>query len=275
MKIGPYTISTYNHGYLKLDGGSMFGAVPKNLWQRLIPADEQNRIRLATRSLLIKSEDKLILVDVGNGDKWTEKLKRIYSIENTPEEEKTYNNDEITHIILTHLHFDHAAGLTRLNDNGELELTYPNAKVIVQKSNYENAQSPNTREKASYLKDHVEPLKEASLEIVDGTTELFPGITVRRSDGHTTGLQHLEIKDSNQTLLFPSDLCPTSRHLPLAYNMGYDMCTDTLLKEKAVFLEQAVSSGATVVFEHDPEVAAATICLNEKGQHGVKEQINL
>lgn len=275
MQIAGYKIETVNFGMFRLDGGSMFGAVPKNLWSKLTPADEENRITLATRSLVLTGNDRKILVDVGNGDKWSDKLKKIYAIKNLPLSELGFEPHEITDVILTHLHFDHAAGISRYNNDGELELTYPKAQIHLQKDNFKNALNPNPREKASYLKEHVEILKSPKLTLIEGDAEIMPGISVSQINGHTRGQQYIEIRDDKVTLLFPSDLCPTSNHLPLPYNMGYDICTETLLKEKEHFLKYALEKDAIVVFEHDPKVTAARITTNERGHYCIKEQVEI
>lgn len=274
MKFGRYEITLPNHGFFRLDGGAMFGAVPKNLWARSMPADSENCIRLATRSLLLKDGERNILVDVGNGNKWSEKLAKIFGIENTPEGELGFSRDEITDIILTHLHFDHAGGISYYTDSGELALSYPSARMYLQRANFENGKNPNLREKASYLANHINILEEGKLELLDGDGEVLPDIFVKRVDGHTIGQQYLEIRSDHDTILYPTDLCPTSHHLPLPYNMGYDMCTKTLLEEKEAFLSYAVEKNAIVVFEHDPELAAARIHIDDRGHYGVKEEVS-
>lgn len=273
MQIGNYSIELHLHGLLRLDGGSMFGSVPRTLWEKAITPDARNRIQLTTRSLLIRGEGKVILVDVGCGDKWSDKERDIYGIENSPEV-TPLPFEEITDVIVTHLHFDHAGGLTKLKADGTPELSFPDARLWIQKRNYELAKQPNMRERASYLANHVKPLSEAKLELIDGTNELFPGITVHPSNGHTAGLQYLEIRDSNTTLYYPSDLVPTAHHLPLPYNMGYDMCTETVLQEKEALLSKALSEDAILVFEHDSETAAVRIEQNLKGHFAVREKIS-
>ncbi|RME57634.1 MAG: MBL fold metallo-hydrolase [Candidatus Dadabacteria bacterium] len=259
-----YDIRIVNHGFFKLDGGSMFGAVPKAIWEKVYPADSRNRIQLATNSLLLRGEGRVILVDVGNGDKWSDKQKDIFEFNPVPEEELGFKKEEVTDIILTHLHFDHAGGISYFNSRGNLALSYPNANVYLQEANFKTALSPNVREKASYLKENVEILKEANLFLLQGDEEIFPGVKVYRVDGHTEGQQVVEVNTGGIILLYLTDLCPTSRHLPLPYHMGYDMCVKTLLKEKKRFLDYAVQNSAVLVFEHDPDTTLATITLNEK-----------
>jgi len=271
MQFGRYEISVHNHGNFRLDGGSMFGSVPKNLWSRLIPVDDENCIPLATRSLLLRGEGKVILIDVGNGDKWNDKLRTIFGIENTADDQLGFLKEEVTDIILTHLHFDHAGGISQIDSSGKLVPTYPEAKLYIQQANLENACNPSPREQASYLKDNISLVDSEDTIRLDGSVEVFPDIRVHRVDGHTRGQQYVEIRAGEQIILYPTDLCPTSRHIPLAYSMGYDICTETLLREKQSFMKYAVDTGAIVFFEHDPDTEAATIGVNPKGQFAVKK----
>ena len=240
-------VSVHNFGNFRLDGGSMFGAVPKKLWSRLLVPDNDNCIKLATNSLVVEMDDKLILIDVGLGTKWDEKYTKIYDIE--PRNELP-NPEAITDVILTHLHFDHAGGISYY-DSGELKLTYPNAKIHLQKDNFDLALNPNVREKASYLKENVEILKKSDLNLLSGDTELYPGINLFQINGHTKGQQWVKVETEDEVFAFPSDLMPTSHHKQLAYHMGYDMCTETLLKEKQAFFEQAEKANWTIIFQHE------------------------
>ena len=266
-----YDITLHNFGLFRLDGGSMFGSVPKELWSKKIEADEKNRITLATNSLLLRTEGRCILLDVGNGDKWNKKLKEIYAIEHIPLPAPV----AVTDIILTHLHFDHAGGISRLNDKGELELTYPKANIYLQKENYSNALKPNLKEKASYLKDHTEILDKANLNLLEGSNEVFPGIWVHRIDGHTVGQQYIEIKNPEETIMFATDLIPTSHHLPLPYHLGYDVCSMTTMREKEQFLEKARLVDAVVVFQHDAKTAAGRIGIDKKGHYCLEKEVPL
>lgn len=260
------SVQLVNFGMFRLDGGSMFGSVPKNLWSKKIPADAENCITLATRSMLIRTAGRLVLVDVGMGDKWPEKLQAIYGIKNTPQSDWGFKPEEVTDIILTHLHFDHAGGISRYTDSKELVPAFPNARVFLQKANWENAHNPTIKEKASYLPENYGILEKMNLQLVDGETEVLPGITVHRVDGHTRGQQWLEVKTSNDIIFYPTDLIPTSHHVPLPYHMGYDICADTLLREKNAFLNSAVQKNALVVFEHDPQIVSGRIKKEAEGK---------
>lgn len=264
MQIGRYRVSFHNHGTFRLDGGAMFGAVPKALWERVAPADDANRIVMATRSLIIEDGKRKMLVDTGCGDKWNPKTRGIFGIPDGPYEPV----EGVTDVLLTHLHFDHAGGLSRL-ENGAPVPNYPHAMHHVPRENLANAQNPHPRERASYLAEIIGVLSQVDLRLTDDGQAIWPGLTVHRSDGHTRGLMWLTLSDGGETLAFPSDLIPTSHHLPLPYAMGYDMCAETVIEEKRQFLEQAVTGNWLVVFEHDPTVASGRLAFDERGRAGV------
>ena len=244
------------------------------LWSRLIAPDDENRIRLATRSLLIRADRRLFLVDLGCGDKWSDKLRRIFGVE--PVAPLPAGGD-VTDVILTHLHFDHAGGISRRTPGKteEVEPCYPGARVHLQASNLQAAREPGPRERASYLKENLSVLERVPLELAHGGREIVPGLWVHPSDGHTRGLQWVEISGGGTTVAFPSDLIPTSRHLPLPYAMGYDMCVEKLLEEKEEFLRRAVAEDWIVVFVHDPDVPAARIKVDDRGHYAVREVVEL
>lgn len=270
MQIGRYRISVHNHGFFRLDGGAMFGSVPKALWAREASPDDQNRILLATRSLIIEDGERKILVDVGCGDKWSEKNRAIFCID-----EVAYTPvDGVTDVLLTHLHFDHAGGVSR-NGSGGLEPCYPNARHYVAAVNYENAQSPNVRERASYLAENVSILAQVNLTLTEDGQELWPGLTVHQANGHTHGLQWIKLSDGGLTVVYPADMCPTSKHLLVPFVMGYDMCAERAMEEKRVLLQQAVAESWIVVFEHDPVLAAGRVALDERGRPFVVEPFDL
>jgi glyoxylase-like metal-dependent hydrolase (beta-lactamase superfamily II) len=275
MTFGRFKVALVNHGFYRLDGGAMFGTVPKNIWSRLMPPDDENCIRLATRSLLVGAGNRIFIVDVGSGDKWTEKLRRIYAIQNVSSDEAGFDPASVTDIVLSHLHFDHAGGISRLKPGSltDLELCYPEATVVLQVDNYETARNPNPRERASYLEENVRILEQARLRLTRGSEEIHPNIWVHQNNGHTRGQQWLEVKNGPESLVFPSDLVPTSRHLPLAYSMGYDISAETLLREKEDFLSRAVAGRWIVVFVHDPDVPAGRVKIDDKGRYGLEEPV--
>jgi len=269
MRFGGYSVKLILFGTFRLDGGSMFGSVPKNIWSKSIAADSDNCIPLACRALLLESDERKILVDVGVGDKWNDKLRKIYGIELAPPATLGLDPADITDVVLTHLHFDHAGGITYLAPNGELKLTYPNAQVHLQTSNWERAINPTPKDRASYLPENVEPLKSANLNLCDGTLEVLPNVYVHRVDGHTPGQQWIEVGDAQDPgspkLFFPTDLIPTRHHVSIPFHMGYDVCADTIMREKLSFLERAEALNATVCFQHDIDVALAKIRRSDKG----------
>lgn len=280
MKIGDYEIWTIETSRFALDGGAMFGVVPQSLWRKTNPPDELNRIEMVTRSLLIVGGGKKILVDTGNSPKMSQKLKDIYKIDLTSVnlisslQKHNITAGEITDVILTHLHFDHAGGST-FDDAGILKPTFANAKYYVQKDHWNWAFNPTDRDKASFFKEDFLPLKEFGLlELVEGEFELFPGIELLLLNGHTAMQQLPKISDGKNTVLFCGDLIPMSSHIPLPFIMGYDLQPLVTLEEKKKIINPAYEEKWKLVFEHDPKVSAATITSNEKG-FGIGELIQL
>lgn len=278
MTIGNYTLTSIETGRFALDGGAMFGVVPWVFWSKTNPPDERQRITLAARCLLIRGEGRTILVDTGNGNKWNDKLKDIYRLDNS-----TYTledslakvgvkPEDVTDVILTHLHFDHCGGSTKIV-NGKLEPTFSNAIHYVQKAHWELSQNPTDRDRASFMKDDFQPLYERRmLQFTEGEQEIFPGISVVVCNGHTTAQQLPKISDGKNTLLFLCDLVPTTSHLPFPYIMGYDVRPLVTLEEKKRILPQAEKEGWILFFEHDPETVAVKLQKTEKG-YGIKEKL--
>jgi len=286
MEFGPFRVSTHVHGSFRLDGGAMFGTVPKALWSRLIPVDSDNRIEMVTRSLILEAGGRTLMADAGNGDKGSAKFKEMFEIRNAAGPAYAaapapaaggFDPARVTDLVLTHLHFDHAGGVSRWAPAGppEVELCYPEAAHYVQAANFENAKAPNIREKASYLKENVLPLERGRLRLTEGSEEILPGVWVHRSDGHTRGLQWVEVRNGSESIAFPSDLIPTSRHIPLAYTMGYDICAEALLAEKEDLLRRAAAGRWIVVFIHDPDIPAARIALDANGRFSISEIVHL
>lgn len=270
MQIGRFSVRVHNHGFFRLDGGAMFGAVPKTMWSRVAPADESNRILMATRSLVIEDGGRKMLVDVGCGDKWNEKTRAIFDFPEGPYRPVP----GVTDVLITHFHFDHAGGISRFEGDTPVA-NYPDAIHHVPRANLENARHPNVRERASYLAENLDVLDTVDSRRLEDGDEVWPGVTVHRSDGHTLGLQWVRISDGGETAAFPTDLIPTSHHLPLPYPMGYDMCAQTVMEERRRFLERAVAERWVVVFEHDPEVGAARLEFDERGRAVVGERLEL
>jgi glyoxylase-like metal-dependent hydrolase (beta-lactamase superfamily II) len=277
MRFGPFDIAVRNHGFFRLDGGAMFGTVPKSIWSKLSPPDDENRIRLAARSLIIRTGEHVVMVDAGMGDRWTDKLRRIYDIQPAESDGPGLDPSSVTEVILTHLHFDHARGIFRARpgDESAADPRYPEARIHVQASNYEAAKTPNARERASYIAEDTKLLERTRLVLASGSREIVPGVWVHATNGHTRGLQWIEVRADGRTLAFLSDIAPTSRHLPLPYLMGYDISAETLLIEKDALLGRAVAEGWILVFSHDPEVEAGRVGRDEKGHYTLAETIAL
>jgi glyoxylase-like metal-dependent hydrolase (beta-lactamase superfamily II) len=280
MKIGPYDVIALETGRFSLDGGAMFGVVPWVFWSKLIAPDERQRIALAARCWLIRGNGKNILVDTGNGTKWTDKLKDIYHLDTTTGDllSSLKNNGigpaDITDVILTHLHFDHTGGSTTVV-RGELVPTFPNARHYVQKRHWELSQSPTEKDRGSFMRDDFIPLmNHGVLELVDGEGELFPGIDVLVTNGHTSAQQLPKISDGTTSLLFCCDLLPTTAHLPWPYVMGYDVRPLVTLEEKKRIVTRAYEERWILFLEHDPQTQAITLMPAEKG-FAVEQRISI
>ena len=270
MKIGKYELKTVVSGYFGLDGGAMFGIIPKPLWEKTNPADDLNRVTLSTRNLLLISDDKKILIDTGMGEKWDEKSQSIYRIDKSKSLSNSllqYNIklDDITDVILTHLHFDHTGGSTNLV-NGQIIPSFPNAKYFVQKKNFDWAINPSDRDKGSYIKENFEPLMtEGVLTLIDGETDFDENISFRIINGHTFGQQMIKISDSTNTLLYCADLLPFVSQIRIPYIMGYDLQPLITVQEKKKYLKLAADENWYLYFGHDPDFALATVKHSEKG----------
>ncbi len=286
LNIAGFQICPVPTGLFGLDGGAMFGTVPKVLWQKSNPADDQNRIQMEARGLLLKSSTRNILIDTGNGsdfvakygDKLGNKFAEIYAVEKggptliSSLKKYDLNPEVITDVILTHLHFDHAGGATT-EKNGQIVPTFPNAKYYVQRKNLETAQNPNLRERASYFPANFQPLLDHNcLQLIDGNQEnIIPGISLKISHGHTESHQVVIIEDEQSALFYCGDVVPTSSHVRLAWVMGYDLSPMTLIEEKKSLLEKALTKKTYLYFEHDPYCDAAIIERN-KDDFSVKER---
>lgn len=269
MKIGQYDVYAIECERFALDGGAMFGTVPKVLWEKTNPADEKNRIEMSARAMLVIGNDRKILIDTGTGQKWEPKYREMYKISDSFLESNLRKfgvaAEDITDVILTHLHFDHAGGATKLID-GKLVAAFPNATYYVQEENYKWAQQPNAREKASYLKENFMPLVESGkLKFTDGETELFSGVHLHISNAHTHGQQLVRIAGDKNSVLYCGDLIPTASHIPIPFVMGYDLFPLHLMEEKRKVLERAADEDWTLFFEHDPYQDASLLMKSEKG----------
>lgn len=264
-------------GNFKLDGGAMFGVVPKVLWNKTNPADQNNLIDIAARCLLVENGDRLILIDAGMGNKQSEKFFSYYSLwgdDNLDKslKEKGFHRDDITDVFITHLHFDHCGGVVQWNDTKTgYELAFKNAQVWSNKEHWQWAVEPNAREKASFLKENILPIEESghlrfvskSENTFQKTTEL--GFGVLFADGHTEKQMLPQIEYKDKTIVFMADLLPTVGHIPLPYVMGYDTRPLLTLDEKKKFLENAATQGWYLFLEHDAHNEIITVQHTEKG----------
>jgi glyoxylase-like metal-dependent hydrolase (beta-lactamase superfamily II) len=270
-----YSINT---GYFKLDGGAMFGVVPKSIWNNLNAADENNMCSWALRSLLIEDGDKLILIDTGMGDKQDAKFFGHYYLHGVDTLEKSlatygFTNDDITDVFLTHLHFDHCGGAIK-REGEKLVPAFKNATYWSNKNHWRTATNPNAREKASFLKENILPIEASGqlkfIEVAANINVLSPtflskNIFVKTAYGHTDAMMLPVIKYSDKIIVYMADLLPSIAHLPLPYVMGYDMFPLTTLNEKQQFLSEAVTNNYILFFEHDPVNECCTLQQTEKG----------
>lgn len=280
MKTGRFEIHEVRGGMFAVDGGAMFGIIPRALWSKTNPPDEQGRITMMMRSILVSGAGRMILVDTGAGTKLTEKQRKIYCITEPDAlirslDVRGVRPGDITDVILTHLHFDHCGGSTAALRDGRLEPAFPNARFYVQRAQYEWAQNPPDRDEASFFAENYEPLHEQGrLQLLDGPCEIIPGVEVLVVTGHTPGQQLPKVSGDDRTVLFGADLVPLVSHLPLVYGMAYDHWPLTTIEEKRRILSQAADRCWVVVFEHDPLIAAGTIKQSEKG-FALDERIDL
>jgi glyoxylase-like metal-dependent hydrolase (beta-lactamase superfamily II) len=259
ISLGKFEIYGLRDGFFFLDGGAMFGVVPKTLWEKKFPADEKNRIKLALNSILIKTAKELILVETGIGGDLDPKFYDYYSVERKPGlvlslEKLGYQAEDIDLVVNTHLHFDHCGGNTSKNEKGEDAPTFLKARYIIQKGEWEDALHPSERDKASYLEQNFLPLeKYGLLQLVDGNKEISEGVEVIVVPGHTSRHQCLKVSTGGKVFFFLGDLVPTSAHVGLSYIMSYDLFPQQTLENKKKFFEQAIEGDWILAFNHDPE----------------------
>ncbi|HOT76565.1 MAG TPA: MBL fold metallo-hydrolase [Candidatus Wallbacteria bacterium] len=277
IQIGKYEVHVLDCGTFKLDGGAMFGVVPKTIWNKTNPADELNRITLGLRPALVVGEGRKILIDAGIGDKFDEKWSAIYGVDNKGKsllEELSklgFTPDDISDIIVTHLHFDHCGGFTAFI-NGASTLLFKNADIYVQKDHRQAAVKPTERDRASFLKDNLEPvLSSPRLKLLNGdAANVFEGISLRAVNGHTRAMQAVVIESEDKSAYYLSDLAPTTSHVPIPFIMGYDLFPLTIIEEKKTFFDEMIKKDAVAIFEHDHQSPLAKIAKNEKGYFAVK-----
>jgi glyoxylase-like metal-dependent hydrolase (beta-lactamase superfamily II) len=259
VDLGGATVHVLSDGRFALDGGALFGVVPRTLWERETPPDEKNRVTLALNVALVEAAGKRILVDTGVGDKWGEKDKAIYKIDRSESllsslRALSLGPEDIDYVINTHLHFDHAGGNTRL-EAGKLVPTFPRARYVVQLGEWEDATAPNERNRASYIDANYVPVAEhKQLETVQGDAEIVPGVKVVVVGGHTAYFQMVLVEGGGRTLAMPADVLPTTSHVALPFIMSYDLFPLGTLEAKRRLLQDAATLGWSVLFYHDPRL---------------------
>jgi methylmalonyl-CoA epimerase len=260
--LGDLELVTLSDGFIGLDGGAMFGVVPRTLWEKRLPPDDSNRIPLGMRPLLVKHGAATVLIDAGCGDKMDAKLAQIYKLDRRYHLDHALADagltaDDIDIVVASHLHFDHVGGFTKLGKDGQLVPRFAKAKYIAHRAEWDDATHPHERNRASYLQENFVPLKDAGvLSLVDDAAEIVPGVRYRRSGGHTPNHQVVTIESGGRTAVFTADMYPTSVHIPDPWVMGYDLYPMDTLAFKRAFAREAIEREYLLFFEHDPSMAA-------------------
>jgi glyoxylase-like metal-dependent hydrolase (beta-lactamase superfamily II) len=273
MRFGDYRVEVVPDTFFRLDGGAMFGVVPRNLWSKTCPPDEHNRIRLNMNCLFIEAGRERVLIETGIGDKWSSKQADLYGIERERSLSESLNliagvgPEEITIVVNTHLHFDHAGGNTSLDDEGRAIPTFPNARYFVSRGEYEHAEAPHDRDRASYLPSNWKPVQESGqLELKDEQYEVLPGLSLETVAGHSRTMQCVRLHQGERTLYGFADLVPTRAHVPLAWIMGYDLYPVETLEAKRRLLPQAAREGWLCLFYHDPDAPLCSVIEEADGK---------
>jgi glyoxylase-like metal-dependent hydrolase (beta-lactamase superfamily II) len=271
VRLGDFRLDVVSDGTFRLDGGAMFGVVPRVLWERVYPPDDRNRIRLGLNCLLVRTGRETVLVDTGIGEKWSERERDMYGIAHETTVAGSLGAlglapDDVDVVVCTHLHFDHAGGNTRPGPEGEPVPTFPRARYVVQAGELATARAPHERERASYLAENWEPLvASGQLETVEGETEVVPGVRVFPVRGHNDYTQLVSVESGGERAVYFADVVPTTRHLRPAWVMGYDLYPVELLERKKELVARAEREAWVCVFEHDHEMPMARIVRDERG----------
>ena len=259
MRVSDYRVEVIPDCEFRLDGGAMFGVVPRNLWEKVAPPDDQNRILMNMNCLFIEAGTERILIDTGIGEKWSDKHRSMYGIDRRRGLDESLraiagvSASEITIVINTHLHFDHAGGNTRYDESGNVVPSFVNARYLVSRAEYEHAEAPSERDRASYFPENWRPLQETGqLELADGDYEVVPGLTMTTFAGHNRSMQCARLDRQGQTLFAFADLVPTRAHVPFAWVMGYDLFPLETVAAKRRLIPQAARENWTCHFYHDP-----------------------
>ncbi len=277
MKFGDFEVFLLDDGSFRLDGGAMFGIIPKVMWSKMEPSDENNRILLHANNLLVKTGKEVILIDNGLGGKWDDKRRNMFSVAEprllmTDLARCDVRKEDITHVVLSHLHFDHAGGSTYIDAEGQLKVQFPNARFIMQKGEWDVAHSPTPRDRASYLPENLIPLEEAGvIDFVEGDAKIVDGIRMRVTGGHTKHHTIIYVESGGHTMVFNADLIPTASHLHIPFVMGYDLYPKDTMAFKEHYLPEAYDGKYLMVFEHGPRLKAGHLEKDEKGRWKVKK----
>jgi len=264
MLLGDLQLTPLLDRHFRLDGGAMFGVVPKPLWEKRLPADDRNRITMAMRPLLVRGE-RLMIIDAGAGEKMEPKLQEIYGFERAESLDASLAAagvaaDDIEIVLASHLHFDHAGGFTRREPSGAIVPAFPKARYVVNAGEWEDATHPHERNRASYFAENYVPLREAGLvDFTSGDGEIMPGVRVRRTGGHTRWHQIVYLESGGKTAVFTADLIPTTAHVDVPWIMGYDLYPMETLEFKRAFVREAIEREYVIFFEHDPHISAGII----------------
>lgn len=278
MKWGDFEIHVLSAGTMRLDGGAMFGVVPRVMWEKVAPPDERNRIRLGLNCLLVRSSAGNLLIDTGCGSKLSDREISIYQLQQEPGLEAELGRcglsaDQIDVVVNTHLHFDHAGGNTSRVGTGVLP-AFPRARYLVQRRELADAESANERTRASYFPDNWRPLAESGqLEMLDGAAQVLPGVYCEPTPGHTAGHQCVRLESGGRTLYYIADLCPTLAHVPLPWIMGYDLYPLTTLETRREVYRRAVAEDWLICFEHDPDHPWGRITVRDGKYTGAVEEL--
>lgn len=272
LQLGSMTVHPLVEGRFALDGGALFGVVPRPLWERRFPADERNRVTLVTRSMLVRTGSRNVLVDLGLGARWDGKHRAMYAIDHSSGgldaalQQAGLSRHDITDVVLSHLHFD-VAGATTREEGGEPRLSFPNATVHVQRRHWKWAHQPSEKDQGSFRHEDFALLERSGkLHLLEGATELYPGVNVVVSEGHTVGMQLVRLEADGQTLVFCGDLIPTTAHLHAPWVSAYALYPLTAIEEKRQLLAQALEEGWRLFFSRDPAVSVCTVKDDGSGQ---------
>lgn len=277
MQFGDYRVEIIPDTEFRLDGGAMFGVVPRNFWAKTCPPDEQNRIRMNMNCVFVAAGSDKILIETGIGEKWPAKESAIYGISRERSLADALRSlagvepEEMTIVINTHLHFDHAGGNTKIDENGRTVPTFPNARYFVSRAEFEHAEQPSERDRASYLPENWRPLREnGQLELKEANYEVVPGLRLENHPGHNRSMQCWRLDRAGQTLFGFADLVPTRAHVPFAWIMGYDLYPVETLEAKKKLLPQAAQEGWACLFYHDPDQPLGRIVNDDEKFRVVK-----